>query len=174
MDVRRLAALLILLMLLAWSVPPVLAAPSLATTQTTVYRISHSNSTTLVVTHTFHDTTATVWTFGDTIPAYGSRDFHVRDMPAIPSPWVGWVTLDSDQPFTAILVGYDGETPTPGGATPTLTATAPPTLTATPSRTPTVSPTSTRTVRPTRTPRPTRTRLPTRTATPTAYGWSTL
>ncbi len=130
-------------------------APTPSPGAMTIYEVANGNAGGLTVVHQFENLQATpVWAFTDVVPGSGSTQYHVRDMPAIPTGFAGQVVLSADNPFSAQVLGYDY----PFTATATATATATGTATAT----------STRTATATVTPTPTRTATATATATRTA------
>jgi hypothetical protein len=111
-----------------------------------IYTITNPNIGAILVRHVFTQTgDGTTFAFTAAVAGSTTVTYHVIDMPEIPSPWNGTVTLECDQPFTAEIIGFDyPATPT---ATPTVTAlpTVPPTPTMTPNPTATPSPTATST-----------------------------
>ena len=153
---------------------PVRAAPlAIPTPQAggmTIYAISNSTPTSLTIVHSFSDSLAFNYTFTTTIPAGQTVQYHVRDIPGIPSPFRGTVTLSANGPFTAQVVGYDYPSKTPTATASGLTATR----TATPGGPSTVTRTATPTATGSRTPAATLTRTtaatPTRTAIRTCHG----
>jgi hypothetical protein len=127
-------------------------APTPSPGAMTIYEVQNPNAAPLLVSHEIQNVQLTpVFTFSDTVPASASAQYHVRDMPAIPTSWTGQVVLSADQPFTANVAGYDYvATATPTNS-PTATATASRTATTTASPTRTATPTSTSTPTPFRT-----------------------
>jgi len=106
----------------AWSAP--LAS---ATTAPTVYRVTNPNSTTLDVEHAIWDQHGFRYTFWSQVPPGQAVEYRLADMPQVPSPFAGSVTLSANLPFSAEIVASG--TPSPG-------STATPTPAATPTRTP--------------------------------------
>jgi hypothetical protein len=124
---------------------PTPTAPGAAT----IYTVTNANTMGLLVNHTHtQDSGVVVLVFSDTVPAGTTIQYRVIDMPAIPSPYVGSLLLEADQPFLAEVVGY------------TYPPTATPTIIVTVTSSPTGTPTLTRTPTPTNTPSPTPTRTP--------------
>ncbi len=162
---RRLALLLLVLLSLGGAaveggryVVQVSAAdaPTPGPGGSTVYEVVNANASSLVVSHQFENLQLTpVFSFSDAVPASSSSQYHVNEMPAIPTGFVGQVVLSADSPFDAAVIGYDY----PPTSTPPATATASATATRT----------ATMTASPTATASPTRTNTPTRTATPTPF-----
>lgn len=123
-----------------------LAAPTPGPGAMTIYAVTNSNTTTLNLQHTVTDGSGFQYTFASQIPPQTTVQYHVRDIPQIPSPFQGSVSLRGDVPFTAQIVGYDY----PATGTPTVTAipTKTPTKTPTPGTTPSVGVTGTPTPTP--------------------------
>lgn len=122
---------------------PTLAQVGSGASGMTVYRVTNPNAVPLDVEHVISDSNGFRYSFWGQIPAGQAVDYRLRDMPQVPSPFQGAVTLSANLPFTAQIVGADPAA-TPGTATPSpsptpaLTATAtavPPTATASPTAT---------------------------------------
>ncbi len=94
-----------------WSARPALAltagAPTPGPGAMTVYSIANPNSVTLNVQQVVSDSNGFNYTFWSQIPAGSTVTYHLRDIPQIPSPFQGTLTLYASQPFTAQIVGYD-------------------------------------------------------------------
>lgn len=72
-----------------------------------VYQVGNLAGETITITHRFADANGFLWLMTTTIPSGEVRVYRLRDLPAIPSPWQGSLTLDSTAPFTASVTGYD-------------------------------------------------------------------
>ncbi|HEX5414447.1 MAG TPA: hypothetical protein VFZ25_02200 [Chloroflexota bacterium] len=88
-------------------------APASGSVAMTVYAITNPNQTPLNVQQVFADSSGFNYTFSSTIPSGGTTTYHVRDIPQIPSPFQGTLTIYASQTFTAQIVGYDYP---PGGS----------------------------------------------------------
>lgn len=75
----------------------------------TVFQMANASATDASVTMTYQDvySTPVASPIMATVPAGGSTTIHVRDVAAVPSPFLGSVRLDSDVPIAATVVGYD-------------------------------------------------------------------
>jgi hypothetical protein len=152
---------------LAWVAsarPPFARATTLAATAPTpgpgamtIYAVTNQSTVTLNLQHIFSDSSGFYYSFTSQIPPSSTVEYHVKDMPQVPSPFQGSLTLRGDQSFTAQIVGYDypSVTPTATASTaatviPTVTPTATTGASTTPTRTSTPLPTAT----PTRSPTP--------------------
>lgn len=125
-----------------------------ASSSMTVYAVTNSNVDELYTEHTIYDQSGFQYVFSRVVPAGAVLEVHLRDLPQVPSPFLGAVKIEAERAFTAEIIGSDQLLDTP---TPTL-----PTGTVTPTYTPTPTPTMT----PTSTPTPTETSTPTATPTP--------
>ncbi|MCL5962194.1 MAG: hypothetical protein M1358_23250 [Chloroflexi bacterium] len=143
------------------SAASILAAPTPGPGAMTVYSVTNPNPTDIVVHHIITNTNSFYYDYYTTVPASTTVQYRFGDIAGVPSPFTGSMTLQSDQPFTADVVGYDYTTPT---NTPTVTRTPTATATRTPTPTRTSTPTATRTPTPT----PTGTWVPPATSTPSA------
>ncbi len=97
-----------------FTVPGVRGAPLLAPTPMSIYSVANYSSTApLLVSHSIVAEGATVatYSFADILAAGESRDYHLRDMAQVPSPFFGSVTLEAAIPFVAQLAGFDLVTP---------------------------------------------------------------
>lgn len=83
------------------------AAPTPGPGAMTVYSITNPNSATLNVQQVISDSNGFSYTLWSDIPAGSTITYHLRDIPQIPSPFQGTLTLYASQPFTAQIVGYD-------------------------------------------------------------------
>jgi hypothetical protein len=110
----------------------------------TVYAVTNPNIAALDLKHTFTDGFGFEYIMWTLLPAGTMREFHLRDLPQIPSPFQGYVNLEAPETFIAKVTGYDQLVDTP---TPEFTVT--PVSTPTPTMTPTVTPTMTPAVTPT-------------------------
>src|SRR5579875_2061057 len=108
-----------------------LNAPTPGPGAMSIYAVTNPNTTTLNLQHVISDASGFAYTFTSQIPAGATVEYHVRDIPQVPSPFQGSVTLYGDQPFTAQIVGYDYPGPT---ITATATRISTPTVTATPTK----------------------------------------
>lgn len=88
----------------------------------TVYAITNSNDTDILVHHVITDSSGFRFEFSSTVPAGTTATYHLRDMPLVPSPFRGALTLWSNHPYVAEVVGYDYP-PTPSVSVPTATVT---------------------------------------------------
>ncbi len=73
----------------------------------TVYTVTNPNDFEIDVEHTITNTSGFSYTFFSRIPAHATATYHLRDIPQVPSPFRGTVTLSSADPFDAKVVGYD-------------------------------------------------------------------
>lgn len=106
-------------------------------TAATIYRVANLDPETQAVWHTIaNDTLGFSFVFSETMASGEAREYRLVDMPAIPSPFSGTLTLESTGVITAGIIGYDY------AATPTVTVpTSTPTPTSTPDPTPVDLPT---------------------------------
>jgi hypothetical protein len=135
---------------------PTLAQVGSGASGMTVYRVTNPNAVPLDVEHVISDNNGFRYSFWAQVPAGQAADYHLRDMPQVPSPFQGAVNLSANLPFTAQIIGTDPAA-TPGTATPSpsptpvLTATATavlPTATASPTATATRPPATATATRP--------------------------
>ncbi|MBX6771944.1 MAG: hypothetical protein IRY83_09480, partial [Chloroflexi bacterium] len=102
----------------------------------TIYAVTNQSTVTLNLQHIFSDSSGFYYSFTSQIPPSSTVEYHVKDMPQVPSPFQGSLTLRGDQNFTAQIVGYDYPSVTPT-ATASTVATVTPTATTVASTTPT-------------------------------------
>lgn len=85
----------------------------------TIYRITNPNAAPLLVSNrlTGQDGRGTPvsYTFTVQVPPKATALIHLRDLPAIPTHFVGEANISANHPFTAVVAGYDPPdgTPTP-------------------------------------------------------------
>ncbi len=79
----------------------------------TIYTVANTSTAPLLISHSIvaNGAAAATHTFADILAAGESRDYHLRDMAQVPSPFLGSVTLLAAVPFVAQLAGYDLVTP---------------------------------------------------------------
>jgi len=73
----------------------------------TIYTVTNPNSFVLTVNHNFTNSSGFQYSFSSQIPANRTVTYHVSNIPQIPTPFQGAVTLSASSPFTAQIVGYD-------------------------------------------------------------------
>lgn len=73
----------------------------------TVYSVTNPGATPLRVEHVITNAAGFRYSFWSQVPAGATSLYHLRDLPQVPSPFKGTVTLYSTGPFTARIVGYD-------------------------------------------------------------------
>lgn len=95
------------------STPPVVETPGPGAM--TVYAVTNPNTVALTVRHILVGREGTVYVFSQQIPAMETFIYHLRDMPQVPSPFQGSLTLESNLPFRAWIVGFDYPLPGDGG-----------------------------------------------------------
>lgn len=79
----------------------------------TVYAVTNPQAVDLTVEHVISDASGFTHRFWSQVPAGGTVEYHLRDMPEVPSPFDGSVTLSAELPFTAAIVGSDPPEPAP-------------------------------------------------------------
>jgi hypothetical protein len=79
----------------------------------TVYTVTNPQAVDLTVEHVISDASGFQHRFWSQVPAGGTVDYHLRDMPEVPSPFDGSVTLAAELPFTATIAGGDPPEPAP-------------------------------------------------------------
>ena len=72
-----------------------------------VYRVTNANSGVLSIQHDFTDGKGFTYSFRSQVPPGAYEEYHLRDMPQIPSPFEGTVFLAADLPFAAEIAYYD-------------------------------------------------------------------
>jgi len=83
------------------------AAPKPAVGAMTIYAVTNPNRVPIDVLQVISDGKGFSFTFSQRIPPGATNQFHLRNMPQIPSPFKGTVKLSANLPFTARIVGYD-------------------------------------------------------------------
>jgi len=87
--------------------PDLTAVPSPGPKAMTVYAVTNPNNTDLDVQHVLTDASGFHYEFWSHVLANTTVEYHLRDIPAVPSPFTGDLKLSANQPFTARIVGYD-------------------------------------------------------------------
>ena len=83
------------------------AAPKPAVGAMTIYAVTNPNRVPIDVLQVISDGKGFSFTFSQRIPPGATNQFHLRNMPQVPSPFKGAVKLSANLPFTARIVGYD-------------------------------------------------------------------
>lgn len=73
----------------------------------TVYAVTNNNPVDLDVEHVITSPSGFKHSFWSRVPAGKTVRFHLKDIPEIPSPFEGSLTLNADKPISAEIVGYD-------------------------------------------------------------------
>ncbi len=77
----------------------------------TVYEVTNPNAAEIAVEHAIVGSDGSRYVFWSHVPANSAARYRVRDMEGVPSPFQGTLTLSSDHPFEARIVGYDYPNP---------------------------------------------------------------
>jgi hypothetical protein len=89
---------------------PLIATPQpdpLGRRPMTVYAVGNPNPAAITVEHVITNTEGFRHSFTSSVGAGEVAEYHLRDIPEVPSPFLGAMTLSAGLPFTASVVGYD-------------------------------------------------------------------